>query len=40
MLAPNYANVAIKNNKNVCKLWHNCSGYGHNIEYNGLFFNI
>ena len=30
----NYANLVIKTNKIIYKLWHNCSSYGHNIECN------
>ena len=29
-----YANLVIKNNKIIYKLWHNCSSHGHNIEHN------
>ena len=38
-LEPNYANVAvIEMNKILYELWHNCSSYGHSIEYNGLLY--
>ena len=30
---PNYANLVIKNNNIIYKLWHNCSSHGHNIEH-------
>ena len=30
-LEPNYANLVIKNNKIIYKLWQNCSSYGYNI---------
>ena len=33
-LEPNYANLVIKNNKIIYKLWHNCSSHGRNIEPN------
>ena len=28
-LEPNYANLVIKNNKIIYKLWHNCSSHEH-----------
>ena len=31
-LHPNCANLVIKNNKIIYKLWHNCSSHGHNVE--------
>ena len=33
-LEPNCANLVIKNNKIIYKLWHNCSSHGHNIKHN------
>ena len=33
-LEPNYANLIIKNNKIIYRLWHNCSSHGLNIEHN------
>ena len=40
-LEPNYANLVIKNNKIIYKLWHNCSNHGHNIKHIiGKFLNI
>ena len=33
-----YADLAIKINKIVYELWHNCSSYGHNIEHNRQLF--
>ena len=32
-----YANLVIKNNKIIYRLWHNCSSHEHNIEYNRQF---
>ena len=37
-LEPNYANLVIKNNKIIYKLWHNCSSHEHNIEHNRQIF--
>ena len=37
-LESNYANLVIKNNKIIYKLWHNCSNRGHNIEHNRQIF--
>ena len=37
-LEPNYANLVIKNNKIIYKLWHNCGSHGHNIEHNRQLF--
>ena len=34
-LKPNYANLV---KKIIYKLWHNCSGHGHNIEHNRYIF--
>ena len=31
-LEPNYANLVIKNNKILYKLWHNCSSHEHNRQ--------
>ena len=34
----NYANLDIKNNKIIYKLWHNCNSHGYNIEHNRQIF--
>ena len=33
-----HANLVIKNNKILYKLWHHCSSHGHNIEHNRQIF--
>ena len=37
-LESNCANLVIKNNNIIYKLWHNCSSHGHSIEHNGQIF--
>ena len=37
-LVSNYANLVIKSNKIIYKLWHICSSHGHNIEHNRQIF--